>query len=149
MVGLDLGLPTASVHAVKGNRERCSKQDKNRIVKEIYAMEVETKRQGDTLIAMTDGRIDGANAREFQTALDAAIDANECAVVLDMERLSYISSAGLRVILLTAKALQGRNRKFAICSLSESIREVFEISGFDKIIPIHASEVEALAAFKE
>ena len=88
---------------------------------------------------MTDGRIDGANAREFQTALDAAIDDNECAVVLDMERLSYISSAGLRVILLTAKALQGRNRKFAICALSESIREVFEISGFDKIIPIHAS----------
>ena len=112
-------------------------------------MEVETQRQGNTLIAMTDGRIDGANAREFQTRLDAAIDANECAVVLDMERLSYISSAGLRVILLTAKALRGRNRKFAICSLSESIREVFEISGFDKIIPIHASEVEALAAFNK
>ena len=49
-------------------------------------MEVETERQGDTLIAKTDGRVDGANAREFQTALDAAIDDNECAVVLDMER---------------------------------------------------------------
>ena len=51
-------------------------------------MEVETERQGNTLIAKTDGRVDGANAREFQTALDAAIDDNECAVVLDMERLS-------------------------------------------------------------
>jgi anti-anti-sigma factor len=101
----------------------------------------------DTLIAKTDGRVDGANAREFQTALDAAIDDNEFSVVLDMEQLSYISSAGLRVILLTAKALQGRNRKFAICALSESIREVFEISGFDKIISIHASRSDALAAF--
>ena len=110
-------------------------------------MEIEMERQRDTLIAKTDGRVDGANAREFQAALEAAIDANERAVILDMENLSYISSAGLRVILLTAKALQGRNRKFAICSLSESIREVFEISGFDKIIPIHASELEALAAF--
>ena len=110
-------------------------------------MEVETKRQGDTLIAKTDGRVDGANAREFQTALEAAIDANECAVILDMEQLSYISSAGLRVILLLAKALQGQNRKFAICSLSESIQEVFEISGFDKIISIHPSQAEALAVF--
>ena len=111
-------------------------------------MEIETERQGDTVIAKADGRIDGANAREFQTALEAAIDANDCSMVLDMERLSYISSAGLRVILLMAKTLQGRNRKLAICSLSESIREVFGISGFDKIIPIHASTVDALAKFK-
>ena len=111
-------------------------------------MEIETERQGDALIAKTDGRVDGANAREFQTALEAAINDNDCSVVLDMARLSYISSAGLRVILLMAKTLQGRNRKLAICSLSESIQEVFEISGFDKIIPIHASTVEAVAAIK-
>ena len=112
-------------------------------------MELETERQGDTLIAKTDGRVDGANAREFQSALEAAIDDNTSAVILDMERLSYISSAGLRVILLTAKSLQGRNAKFAVCSLSESIQEVFEISGFDKIISIHPSQAEALAAFND
>ena len=112
-------------------------------------MELETERQGDTLIAKTDGRVDGANAREFQSALEAAIDDNTSAVILDMERLSYISSAGLRVILLTAKSLQGRNAKFAVCSLSESIQEVFEISGFDKIISIHPSQAETLAAFND
>ncbi len=112
-------------------------------------MELETERQGDTLIAKTGGRVDGANAREFQSALEAAIDDNTSAVILDMERLSYISSAGLRVILLTAKSLQGRNAKFAVCSLSESIQEVFEISGFDKIISIHPSQAEALAAFND
>ena len=110
-------------------------------------MGVETERLGDILIAKTDGRVDGANAREFQVALEAAIDPGERAVILDMEQLSYISSAGLRVILLTARALQDRNAKFAICSLSESIREVFEISGFDKIISVHASRAEALASF--
>ena len=112
-------------------------------------MELETERQGDILIAKTDGRVDGANAREFQSALEATIDDNTSAVILDMERLSYISSAGLRVILLTAKSLQGRNAKFAVCSLSESIQEVFEISGFDKIISIHPSQAETLAAFND
>ena len=109
-------------------------------------MGIETERQGGTLIAKTDGRVDGTNAREFQTALEAAIDTNDRAVILNMEKLSYISSAGLR-ILLTAKVLQGRNTKFAVCSLSEAIQEVFEISGFDKIISIHASQAQAQAAF--
>ena len=112
-------------------------------------MGVSTERQGDTLIAKTDGRVDGANAREFQSALEEAIDANERAVILDMEELSYISSAGLRVILLTAKNLRSQNAKFAVCSLSAPIREVFEISGFDKIISIHNTQAEALASFKD
>ena len=110
-------------------------------------MGVATERQGDVLIAKTDGRIDGANAREFQSDLESSIDANEGAVILDMGQLSYISSAGLRVVLLTAKSLRERNAKFAVCSLSAPIQEIFEISGFDKIIPIHPSQAEALASF--
>ena len=112
-------------------------------------MEVSTERQGDTLIAKAEGRVDGANAREFQAALDAAVNDNERAVILDMENLSYISSAGLRVILLTAKTLQNQKAKFAVCALSGPIQEVFEISGFDKIITIHASQVDALNALKD
>jgi stage II sporulation protein AA (anti-sigma F factor antagonist) len=112
-------------------------------------MGVKTERQGNTLIAKTDGRVDGTNAREFQADLEAAIDESERAVILDMEELSYISSAGLRVILLTAKNLRNQDAKFAVCSLSGPIQEVFEISGFDKIISIHASQAEALASFKD
>ena len=50
------------------------------------------------------------------------------------------------MILLTAKTLQQRGAKLLICSLSEPIREVFKISGFDKIIPIHANKVQAQAS---
>ena len=66
--------------------------------------------------------------------------------ILDLEQLSYISSAGLRVILMTAKGLERREVKFGICSLSESIQEVFQISGFDKIIPVNSSQAEAIQA---
>ncbi len=111
-------------------------------------MAVNSARENGTLIARTDGRIDGANAREFQVALEDAIDPSDRTVILDMENLSYISSAGLRVILMTAKTLQKQNAKFAICSLSPAIREVFQISGFDRIIPIHSSQEEAISSFK-
>ena len=112
-------------------------------------MEVKTERHEYTLIAKVEGRVDGANAREFQVALETAIGAGEPAVILDVEQLSYISSAGLRVILLTAKSSRNQKAKFAVCSLSEPIREVFEISGFDKIMSIHTSQAEALAALND
>ena len=98
-------------------------------------MKVTIEREGETLVAMAEDRVDGTNASEFQQALEAAISESDRIVILDCEQLSYISSAGLRVVLLTARALQRQNSKFAVCSLSEQIREVFEISGFDKIIP--------------
>ena len=85
------------------------------------------------------------NAVEFHEALEAAISPDDTGMVLDFEGISYISSAGLRVVLLVAKTLQKQSAKMAVCSLSDSIREIFEISGFDKIIPVHGSRSDALA----
>ncbi|MDE0160548.1 MAG: STAS domain-containing protein [Acidimicrobiaceae bacterium] len=108
-------------------------------------LNISTDRQGGALIAMAEGRVDGANALEFHEALEAAISPDDTGMVLDFEGISYISSAGLRVVLLVAKTLQKQNAKMAVCSLSDSIREIFEISGFDKIIPVHGSRADALA----
>ncbi len=109
-------------------------------------MVVHTERQDGILIARADGRVDSANAGEFQNALNSAIDEHDDAVILDLAGLSYISSAGLRVLLMIAKMLQGKEAKFAVCSAPEPIREIFEISGFDKIIPTHDSQAEAITA---
>ena len=108
-------------------------------------MEINIEREDGILIARVAGRVDGANAREFEQTLSAAIS-DDRNVIVDFGGLSYISSSGLRVILLVAKALRNRAAHLALCSLSGPIREVFEISGFDKIIPIHGSRAEALAA---
>ena len=105
-----------------------------------------TEQKDGVLIAKPEGRIDGVNARDFHDALSEAIGADSNPVLVDLAAINYISSAGLRTFLLIAKTLQQRSAQFALCSLSEPIREIFEISGFDKIIAIHASEEEALAA---
>ena len=96
------------------------------------------------MIARAEGRIDSTNARDFEDAMTAVIEASDRAVIIDGANLAYISSAGLRSLLLIGKELWNRDAKLAICSLSASIREVFEISGFDKIISIHGSPAEAL-----
>lgn len=109
-------------------------------------MPIESHRDSGTLIIQTEERVDSANAQAFYQELDSAIESDDRAVVMDMERLAYISSAGLRVILQTARKLQQQNAKFAICSLSGTVREVFEISGFDRVIDIHPSQADAVAA---
>ena len=109
-------------------------------------MELATERLNGVVFAAAWTRVDGTNAREFEEAMRGAINAGDRAMIIDFEELTYISSAGLRAILLTAKLLQKRNARFGICLLAEPIREVFEISGFDKIVPIYESRAEALAS---
>ena len=109
-------------------------------------MDITSQRSDGALIVSVEGRVDGANARKFQKAVENVIGDGDGAVVLDMEDLSYISSAGLRSILLIAKGLQKRNSKFAVCSLQGPIREVFRIVGFDKIVSIYDSTGEAVDA---
>ncbi len=109
-------------------------------------MNVESRREGTSLVLKADGRVDGTNASEFQDAMKSEINESDRAVVLDLQDLTYISSAGLRVVLLIAKDLQRQGAKMAACSLSDPVREVFVISGFDKIIPIHDSQDSAIGA---
>ena len=111
-------------------------------------MDIQTERDGATLVAKAQGRVDGTNASEFQDSLRDAIGDDDKAVVLDFEGLTYISSAGLRVLLLAAKDMRTANVKFVVCSLSQSVRDVFSISGFDQIIDIHDSQQDAVTAVK-
>ena len=85
------------------------------------------------------------NAREFHDNLYKEIIASGNLVILDLENLSYINSAGLRSILLVAKTLRGKKTRFVLCSLSDSAKEIFKIAGFDKIIEIFESRSDAIA----
>ena len=104
------------------------------------------ERQDGVLSIRVDGRIDGSNAIAFQEAIRTAVQDRDRAMIIDCEKISYISSAGLRAVLMTAKALSNRDMRFALCALSENVLEVFEKSGFDKIITIYLSKAEALGS---
>lgn len=96
------------------------------------------------VIAVT-GRVDGTNAQSFDTSMDEIIQESDTAVVLDLEGLTYMSSAGLRTILMTAKRLQTRKANLAICSLRPTINEIFQIAGFDRILDVCETRSEAVA----
>ena len=109
-------------------------------------MKISTNFEDDVLVAVASGRLDGATSRGFEDDIKSAIGDRKCSVVLDFEDLEYISSAGLRVVLLLAKTVDIRGAKLALCTLPDSIMSVFQISGFDRIIPISSTRAEALKA---
>ena len=112
-------------------------------------LNLEAERENGVLSARIGGRIDGSNAATFEELLQNAIKDSDRAVIIDFEELRFISSAGLRVILVTAKTLWKHRTKLVICSLSDHIMEVFTYAGFDRMINFYGSRGEALDALKE
>ena len=110
------------------------------------SLELTEIREAGNLVLAVAGRIDTLTAKKFETAVLASTQAGAVPLVLDLDRLKYISSAGLRVILLAAKKQKQNGAKFALCNLHDEVRDVFEISGFAKMLNIYPSREAAVAA---
>ncbi len=108
-------------------------------------MQISTRTSNDIHIVAIAGSLDSTTAPEAQKAIDAVL-AGSKKVVLDFSELDYISSAGLRVLLSAAKQLRASGGTLRIFGLNQSVREVFEISGFSTILTVFPSEAEALGA---
>ena len=109
-------------------------------------IEVAEEREANALVLIPAGRIDSGNARAFESIVTEHISGGEHRVIVDFSRLDFISSSGLRVLLIAAKTLKVHKGSLALCAMKDHIKEVFEISGFDRIIPIRSTRQEALTA---
>lgn len=107
-------------------------------------MLVTGEKTGDTLVCKLSGRLDAENAEYLHDQLTAMLE-DGCQVLLgDLAELSYISSAGLRVFLARAKEMARRGGRMGLFALQPVVREVFDISGFYKIVPVYGTREEAL-----
>lgn len=103
----------------------------------------ETKQDDVTIIALC-GRLDSSTSSQFEQYILPRI-VEKARLIVDFSALDYISSAGLRVLLLAAKKVKQAGGRLALCALKEHIREVFEISGFLSILDIRPTQADALS----
>ena len=108
-------------------------------------MRITTRTQQDVTVVVLEGKLDSQTSPEAQQVLDAILAGGARKIVIDFSALDYISSAGLRVLLGTVKRLSGAKGALRLFGLNDSVREVFQISGFSKILAVFATEAEALA----
>lgn len=108
-------------------------------------MEITQHNINGTLVVTPEGRIDSVTAESFQAALLPFLE-DVTAIAIDGSKLAYVSSAGLRVFLMAAKTMKTKGGTIAVCGLPPTVEEVFVISGFSKIIPLHPDLDAAIAA---
>ena len=111
-------------------------------------MEIAIRTQADVSLVALAGHLDTNTSPRVQEALDALVTGGGGAIVVDFTALEYISSAGLRVLLATVKRLERDGGKLHLFGLNETVREVFDISGFSMILPVFGTEEEALRALR-
>lgn len=101
-------------------------------------MEIASRRYGDVVVAAPAGRIDHANADGLTAALTPLLapGADVPALLLDFSQVDYISSVGLRVLMMAAKQLRGQQRKLGVAAAKPLVGEIFEISRFNLILDL-------------
>jgi len=105
-----------------------------------------TTKQNDATVLRLNGRLDATTAPAFEQECQKRIVGGEIRLIVDFADVSYISSAGLRSILSTAKRLKQNQGTIAVCGLQGMVEEVFTVSGFSAYLPVFTSVDEALAA---
>jgi anti-anti-sigma factor len=111
-------------------------------------MDLAAKRFADTVVLCPAGRIDHATADPFKAALAlhlAGVASGRDRAVIDLAGVEYISSVGLRVLMLASKQAKAQGGALAVANLQPVVREIFEISRFNLVLEVFPTLREALA----
>lgn len=103
----------------------------------------EESRDGATLLTPV-GRLDSESSELLDSAVARHLDGGALKLAIDFREVDYISSAGLRVVLMAAKRLKAAGGSLVLCSMQPSVRLVFELAG---LLPLFAVEPDRAAAF--
>jgi anti-sigma B factor antagonist len=111
-------------------------------------MEIKTIQNGAINIVSFIGSLDTNTSGDAETYLIKLIDDGLQKLIIDLESLAYISSAGLRILLSATKLIKSKGGKCHISNLNETVQEVFDISGFSMIFSVFNSNEAAISGFQ-
>lgn len=110
-------------------------------------MQISIKTADKVKVLKFKGKLDTQTSPEAQEQMTELIEKGAKKILVNFGKLDYISSAGLRILLVAAKQLKSAGGELRLCSLNEVVKEVFDISGFTTIFKVFDSETDALEGF--
>jgi anti-anti-sigma factor len=110
-------------------------------------MEITSRHLGEVLILDMTGRLDTSTSGKAHDAVVGFAKKGAKRVVLNLDKLDFVSSAGLRVILTLAKLLQTSGGELKICRANPNVKEVLDMSGFSSLIKMFDDEKAAIASW--
>ena len=112
-------------------------------------MDLQTTIQNNATVVTISGRLDAVTAPDYEKRIREMVASGTNDFVVDFAQLDYISSAGLRALLLMAKLLKEKNGNVCFANVNGNVRSVFEMSGFAALFTMEDSVTEALAKLTE
>lgn len=109
-------------------------------------MDFQTRRENNAVIVTISGRLDAVTAPDYERKIREMIDSGNTYFVVDFEKLDYISSAGLRALLLMAKLLKEKDGRVCFANVKGNVQSVFDMSGFTTIFKMEDSTEAALTS---
>jgi len=110
-------------------------------------MQIATQEQGAVSVVAVAGRVDSATAPELENALKRLVEAEKTQIVLDLLGVEYMSSAGLRAMVSTLKAVKRVNGDLRVANPSSRVDEVLRLAGLSSIFAIYPSREAAISSF--
>ena len=108
-------------------------------------MQIGEEKKGGALVVAPVGRVDSVSSNELEKVVLSRIDGGERRLVLDLAGVEYISSAGLRVLLIAAKRLKAPPAALVLCGIGPGVRTVLKLAGFLPLFAVEAGREQALA----
>jgi anti-anti-sigma factor len=109
-------------------------------------MEIHDERVGDTCVVTAKGRLDGGASAAFADKVAGLITSPSPKLLIDFAGVDFVTSAGLRAVLLLVKKVKAAGGSFALCGVQDSVREVLDITGFTGMLSIHPARADGIAA---
>jgi anti-sigma B factor antagonist len=110
------------------------------------ALEVNVNEVNDVVIFKLLGNLDTNTAPDAETEINKKLEEGAMKMVISLEQTNYVSSAGLRIFLATAKKITASGGVLKLCSANDVVQEILDISGFSTILDVKKTEEEALSA---
>jgi anti-sigma B factor antagonist len=110
-------------------------------------MDIEAREVDGVQVVDISGKLNTGTSPEAEEYLNELIDEGASKIVLNLEKLDFMSSTGLRVVLSTGKKVAAAGGKLVVCELNPTVREIFKMSGFSTMFDVYDSEEEALQGF--
>lgn len=109
-------------------------------------MPIQTKLEGNTAVVTVSGRLDAVTSPEYQKTIEEAVKNGATRVVIDLATLTYMSSAGVGVVLVSSNSLRAKNGEFRLANVPKNVASVFKMCGIDGLLNMHASVDDAMSA---
>jgi len=110
-------------------------------------MKLSDKTTGNCVVVSMTGRLDAYAANDAERRLDSLISANQVRLVVDLAKLDYISSSGLRVLLAALKKVRKQQGDIRLAAPQVYVKEVFDIAGFTQLFKLYEMTDDAVASF--